>query len=48
MIKNEKAIIWYSKVGDSIEFFNTHGMHPETGRALRPITSYIINKYVRR
>lgn len=46
--KNEKAIIWYAKVGDSIEFFNTHGTHPETGKALRPITSYIINKYVRR
>jgi hypothetical protein len=46
--RNEKAIIWYAKVGDSIQFFNTHGMHPETGRALKPITSYIINKYVRK
>ncbi|SFC96413.1 hypothetical protein [Flavobacterium phragmitis] len=46
--KNEKAIIWYAKVGDSIQYFNTHGMHPETGRALRPITPYIINKYVRK
>ena len=45
--KNEKAIIWYAKVGDSIEFFNTHGMHPETGRGLKPVTPYIINKYVR-
>ncbi|MFD2940684.1 hypothetical protein [Flavobacterium notoginsengisoli] len=46
--KNEKAIIWYAKVGDSIEFFNTHGMHPETGRGLKPVTPYIINKYVRK
>ncbi|KRB57859.1 hypothetical protein [Flavobacterium sp. Root186] len=44
--KNEKAVVWYAKVGDSVEFFNTHGMHPENGRALRPITHYIINKYV--
>lgn len=44
--KNEKAVVWYAKVGDSVEFFNTHGMHPENGRALRPITQYIINKYV--
>lgn len=46
--QNEKAIIWYAKVGDSIEFFNTHGMHPENGKALRPITSYIIDKYVKK
>ncbi|WP_289662193.1 hypothetical protein [Flavobacterium panacagri] len=46
--KNEKAIVWYAKVGDSVEFFNTHGMHPENGKALRPVTSYIINKYVRK
>lgn len=44
--KNEKAVVWYAKVGDSVEFFNTHGMHPENGRALRPITPYIIHKYV--
>lgn len=44
--KNGKAVIWYSKIGDSVEFFNTHGTHPETGRGLKPITHYIINKYV--
>ncbi len=44
--KNEKAVVWYAKVGDSVEFFNTHGMHPENGKALRAITPYIINKYV--
>jgi len=44
--KNGKAIIWYCKIGNSIEFFNTHGNHPETGRGLKPVTHYIINKYV--
>lgn len=46
--KNEKAIVWYTKVGDSVEFFNTHGNHPENGKALRPVTQYIINKYVKK
>lgn len=41
-----KAVIWYCKVGASPEFFNTHGIHPETGKALRPVTKYIIKKYV--
>ncbi|TDW48745.1 hypothetical protein EV144_103262 [Flavobacterium sp. 270] len=46
--KNNKAVVWYAKVGDSVEFFNTHGMHPENGKALRPVTQYIINKYVKK
>jgi len=46
--KNEKAIVWYTKVGDSIQFFNTHGNHPENGKALKPVTQYIIDKYVRK
>jgi len=46
--KNEKAIVWYAKVGSNAEFFNTHGIHPENGKALRPITPYIINKYVKK
>lgn len=41
-----KAVIWYCKVGANTEFFNTHGIHPETGKALRPVTKYIIKKYV--
>lgn len=46
--KNNKAAVWYAKVGDSVEFFNTHGMHPENGKALRPVTHYIIDKYVKK
>lgn len=46
--KNNKAVVWYAKVGDSVEFFNTHGMHPENGKALRPVTHYIIDKYVKK
>lgn len=46
--KNEKAVVWYAKVGDSAEFFNTHGNHPENGKALKPVTKYIIDKYVKK
>ncbi|CAM3453789.1 hypothetical protein [Flavobacterium chungbukense] len=46
--KNEKAVVWYAKVGEKVEFFNTHGNHPENGKALKPVTKYIIDKYVRK
>ena len=46
--RNEKAIVWYAKVGNNAEFFNTHGTHPENGKALRPVTQYIIDKYVKK
>lgn len=45
--KKGKAILWYCKVNGKPEFFNTHGIHPETGKALKPVTEYIINKYVK-
>lgn len=44
--KNGKAILWYCKVGDKPEFFSTHGLHPVTGKALKPVTKYIVEKYV--
>ncbi len=45
--KNEKPLYWYCKVKGKPEFFNTHGLHPETGKALKPVSKYIINKYVK-
>jgi len=44
--KKGKPVVWYCKVAGKPEFFNTHGVHPETGKALRPVTYYIIKKYV--
>lgn len=40
-------IIWYgkSKAGD-MEYFNSRGIHPETKEELKPITEYIIRKYI--
>ncbi|HBD25665.1 hypothetical protein [Flavobacterium sp.] len=44
--KNGKSLYWYCKVDGEPEFFNTHGVHPETGKALKPVSKYIIEKYV--
>lgn len=44
--KNHNAIIWYAKRGDSIDFFNSHGRHPENNSPLKPVTKYILDKYV--
>ena len=45
--KNGKPLYWYCKVNGQPEFFNTHGLHPETNKALRPVSEYIINKYIK-
>lgn len=43
----EKAQVWYCKKDkNQLEFFNGPGFHPVSGKALRPITDYMINKYV--
>ncbi|OXB24903.1 hypothetical protein B0A80_03210 [Flavobacterium tructae] len=46
--KNGVAIIWYAKTAKGIEFFDAHGRHPENNSPLRPVTHYILNKYVKR
>lgn len=39
--------IWYSKNKDgSLDFFSDYGLHPITGKTLKPITKYIIEKYI--
>ncbi|MCG9791168.1 hypothetical protein [Flavobacterium algicola] len=44
--KNGVAIIWYAKTETGIDFFNTHGRHPQNDKPLKPVTQYILNKYV--
>lgn len=46
--KNGQAIIWYAKTASGIEFFNTHGRHPENNKPLKPVTQYILKKYVKK
>lgn len=43
-----KAKIWYCKVDGVPEFFDSPGFHPITGKGLRPVTDYIIEKYVKK
>lgn len=38
---------YYYKVGrDSVQFFSSRGLHPENGKDLKPVTDYIVGKYV--
>lgn len=45
--KGGKAIIWYCKVDGEPEYFDDSGFHPITGKTLKPVTDYIIKKYVK-
>lgn len=45
--KKGKVKIWYGKnsKGD-LEIFTSLGLHPETGKTLKPISKYMIDKYI--
>jgi hypothetical protein len=45
--KHNKAVIWYYKNDDELEFFNAPGFHPENDKPLKPITQYMIDRYVK-
>lgn len=39
--------VWYSKINGKIEYYTSGGAHPVVfGRQLKPITAYIIDKYI--
>ncbi len=39
--------VWYGKNNDKeLECFTSFGLHPETGKTLKPITDYMIHKYL--
>ena len=46
--KNGKAQVWYDKSNKELEFFTAPGIHPVNGKTLKPVTSYIIEKYIRK
>lgn len=44
-----RPCVWYCKMPNgTIEYFSYPGLHPTTGKTLKKITRYMINKYVRR
>lgn len=44
--KNGKPLVWYCKNKGQLRFFNSYGIDPETEKPLKPITDYMIKKYV--
>ncbi|MEH6763748.1 MAG: hypothetical protein V7655_04540 [Aequorivita antarctica] len=39
--------VWYGKNRDGdLEYFTSYGLHPQTGKTLKPITRYMIGKYI--
>ncbi|CAM1373331.1 hypothetical protein [Tenacibaculum xiamenense] len=39
--------VWYRKISkDKIELFTAPGLHPVNGKTLKPISEYMINKYI--
>lgn len=45
---NKRPLIWYGKnANKEYEYFTYPGLHPETGKTLKPITPYIIKKYIK-
>lgn len=46
--KGNIPLYFYAKVNGKVEFFNQMGVHPETGKYLKPVTSYIINEHVKK
>jgi len=43
-----RPLVWYGKSPNKreYEYFNLPGLHPETGKTLKPISKYIIKKYI--
>ncbi|MEO8239857.1 MAG: hypothetical protein ABI576_17265 [Flavobacterium sp.] len=45
--KMGKPCVWYGKSFDgSYDCFTAPGLHPETGKTLKPITGYIVKKHI--
>lgn len=44
---NGNAIVWYGKnKKKELQYFTDQGLHPETGKNLKPITIYMVKKYI--
>lgn len=45
--EDKSVRLWYGKnSGGQWEFFSSYGLHPNTGKTLKPITQYIVDKYI--
>lgn len=42
-----KALVWYGKnSAGELEYFTSHGLHPETGKTLKELSKYMFDKHV--
>ena len=46
--RNGEVQIWYYKSNGELEYFSSPGKHPVSSKTLKPITKYMIDKYVRK
>ncbi len=45
--EDDSVRIWYGKNREGeLEYFSSQGLHPQTGKTLKPITRYMIEKYI--
>ena len=44
-IDNSIGKVWYDKTNNKVEFFTYYGVNPETGKTLKKVTKYILEKY---
>lgn len=45
--RNGQPQVWYNKSNNELEFFTAPGIHPQNGKTLKPITQYMIAKYIK-
>lgn len=45
--KKGEVQIWYDKSNNDVEFFTAPGIHPSNGKTLKPISEYMIEKYIK-
>jgi hypothetical protein len=46
--RNGKPVVWYDKQNNELYFFSAPGINPETGKTLKEISHYMIEKYIKR
>lgn len=45
-LPDDTPVVWYDKFHNKLTFFTMEGIHPTNRRTLKPITPYIIDKYI--
>lgn len=46
--KNGEANVWYDKHNNELYYFSAPGINPETGKTVKEITEYMVNKHIRK